>query len=361
MKPFLLGAALSQWIAISAVAGSATWNLNPTSADWNTAANWTPATVPNGANDTATFAISNTTALSLSKTTKVNGIIYNSGASAFTTTIPTPYLLTFSGAGIINNSDVTQTFVAATSRFNGIIPIIFFSGSATAGKSTNFIVEGARCPDCDGAEIHFQDTSSADQGFFTVSGGMSHLATAAIIYFEDASTAANSTFICNNDFREIPCVIVFEGTASLGNGTFTFNNGCHMGVGGANSIGDAVFTVNGDTVINGSFQSAAFVGAATVGKSIFTTNGGTASGAIGGYTAFNLSSDAGNSTIVANGGTDGVKEEKSTFSTLPQPAVPAWRFSEMRPVASATTTLRGFQSAHSKEMASFCSGPTISL
>jgi hypothetical protein len=27
-------------------AGSATWNLNPTGGDWNTAANWTPATCP---------------------------------------------------------------------------------------------------------------------------------------------------------------------------------------------------------------------------------------------------------------------------------------------------------------------------
>ncbi|PYI95728.1 MAG: hypothetical protein DMF00_15655 [Verrucomicrobia bacterium] len=29
-------------------ANSATWNLQPTSGDWNTAINWTPATVPNG-------------------------------------------------------------------------------------------------------------------------------------------------------------------------------------------------------------------------------------------------------------------------------------------------------------------------
>ncbi len=56
--PFLLSA------ASTAFAGSATWNLNPTSGDWNTAANWTPATVPNGPADTATFDISNTTGMS---------------------------------------------------------------------------------------------------------------------------------------------------------------------------------------------------------------------------------------------------------------------------------------------------------
>src|SRR6266446_2574459 len=40
--PFLLS------VATGAFGGSATWNLNPTSGDWNTATNWTPETVPNG-------------------------------------------------------------------------------------------------------------------------------------------------------------------------------------------------------------------------------------------------------------------------------------------------------------------------
>ena len=35
----------------SSPAGSGTWNLNPTSNDWNDDANWTPPTVPNGPND----------------------------------------------------------------------------------------------------------------------------------------------------------------------------------------------------------------------------------------------------------------------------------------------------------------------
>src|SRR6266702_6821498 len=37
----------------TAFAGSATWELNPGSGDWNTDANWTPATgYPNGSADT---------------------------------------------------------------------------------------------------------------------------------------------------------------------------------------------------------------------------------------------------------------------------------------------------------------------
>lgn len=47
-------------LAIRAYAGSATWNLNPATSDWNTPVNWTPASVPNGPADTATFAVSST-------------------------------------------------------------------------------------------------------------------------------------------------------------------------------------------------------------------------------------------------------------------------------------------------------------
>src|SRR5947208_3109772 len=58
-------------------AGSATWNLNPTSGNWNTAGNWTPATVPNGPGDIATFDVSNTTDVALAASITLNGIIFN--------------------------------------------------------------------------------------------------------------------------------------------------------------------------------------------------------------------------------------------------------------------------------------------
>ena len=49
-------------------AGSATWNLNPGSGIWTTATNWTPATVPNGPGDIATFAVSNVTNVQIAGT-----------------------------------------------------------------------------------------------------------------------------------------------------------------------------------------------------------------------------------------------------------------------------------------------------
>src|SRR5690349_7589918 len=71
---------LSCLIAGHSFAGSATWSANPVSGDWNTAANWTPQTVPNGPNDVATFANSNVTRISFSANTEIGQIIFASGA-----------------------------------------------------------------------------------------------------------------------------------------------------------------------------------------------------------------------------------------------------------------------------------------
>jgi hypothetical protein len=71
--------------ASPAFAGSATWDLNPGSGDWNTNTNWTPNTgYPNGSADTATFALSNTTNVSISANTEANSIVFNNPSSAFT-------------------------------------------------------------------------------------------------------------------------------------------------------------------------------------------------------------------------------------------------------------------------------------
>lgn len=62
--------------ANSSFAGSATWRANPGSGKWNAAANWTPATIPNGAADTATFAFSNITRVFFAADTEVNDIVF---------------------------------------------------------------------------------------------------------------------------------------------------------------------------------------------------------------------------------------------------------------------------------------------
>src|SRR5438105_4819174 len=123
-------------------AGSATWNLNPTSGDWNTAANWTPNTVPNDPNDIATFGASNVTNVFVSASTEVNSIVFSPGASAFTITANPTSTLTLSGTGVANNSAIEQDFVAAADQ-TGSLEALSFLNSATAGSQTVFTVNGS--------------------------------------------------------------------------------------------------------------------------------------------------------------------------------------------------------------------------
>src|SRR5688572_25329624 len=66
--------------AENALAGSATWGAMPSSGDWNTAGNWTPMTIPNSPSDIATFAQSNTPAISLTANTQVSAINFTASA-----------------------------------------------------------------------------------------------------------------------------------------------------------------------------------------------------------------------------------------------------------------------------------------
>src|SRR3954469_16042496 len=89
----------------SSYAGSATWKVNPPSAEWNRNANWTPRTVPDGPDETATFGVSNTTELSSSLGGEVDSIVFEVGASAYTIAMPV-YQFSITGTGIVNNSGI---------------------------------------------------------------------------------------------------------------------------------------------------------------------------------------------------------------------------------------------------------------
>src|SRR5438874_5393532 len=134
----------------SAFAGSATWSTSPTNGNWNSGANWSPMTVPDGPADTATFGSSSVTNISLSADTEMNlaelnGMVFNPGASAYTITarthIPDELFLSIGGVGIINNSGVIQHFVTATSNL-GYDAALTFENDATAGNMTVFTFNG---------------------------------------------------------------------------------------------------------------------------------------------------------------------------------------------------------------------------
>ena len=82
-------------------------------ADWNTAANWSPATVPAG---TATFTSSGTTTTQIrtSASTVVNALQFDAGAPAYRFDFSQP--LTVAGAGFTGNSGVA-TMTAGSLNF----------------------------------------------------------------------------------------------------------------------------------------------------------------------------------------------------------------------------------------------------
>ena len=233
-------------IAAHSFAGSATWNLDPTSGDWNTADNWTPASVPNGPDNVATFGVSNQTDVTISKATILSELIFNPGASAYTITNEKSF--TISGAGITNNSGIVQNFVATVS-LNDLI----LQGQATAGNMTLFTV-----------------TNGYPFGGF-------------MIFFSQAN-AANGTFLIEGNDTEFGSggALIFDDDSSAGNGNFTVNGGSFEGAEAGNI----------------SFQGG------SAGDGVFVINGATASGALGGEVLFS-GGTAGNATLIANPGTNG--------------------------------------------------------
>src|SRR5437870_2274953 len=190
---------------LSASADSATWNLNPNNGDWNTAANWTPATVPNGPDDVATFSLSNQTSVSIfGVEIELSSLVFDPGASAFTIafSVNLPLTgLTFSGIGIVNNSGVLQTFVCD-------LGTITFTQNATAGELIAYTkVYG----------MDFRDNASAGNCTFTREGNM-----AGLINFYDNSTADHATFTNNPGYGS---AVIFYGNSTAGNATITNEGG----------------------------------------------------------------------------------------------------------------------------------------
>ncbi|PYK12104.1 MAG: hypothetical protein DME65_05105 [Verrucomicrobia bacterium] len=224
-------------------AGSAAWKASPASGDWNTPTNWRPQTVPNGPSDIATFAGSDTTSVSFSANTEVNGIAFNPGASAFTITVASTLTLTISGAGIGNNSGLAQNFVTISDIKAGLSFIRFF-GNSTAGNG-DFYNSG---------RISFSDASNAANGtFFTNNGTVNCEPCAGSVGFADTSDAGNGTFTtAGADTTDgSPGVAFFIGTSSAGNGTFTCSPGQEGGAGGLVRFAQASSAANATLIANG--------------------------------------------------------------------------------------------------------------
>ena len=344
MKTPVLSCAIILTLSLGALsalyADSATWNLNPTSGNWNTAANWTPQTIPNGPDDIATFGGSSQTAVSLSLPVGVDSVVFSPGASAFTIYSSPLIDLAISGAGIVNNSGITQNFVANPTIDQSVAGGITFSNSATAGSNVVITIVGPNDSDeGDGGRARFLDSASADHAVFDVLGAPGPYP--ALLGFYNSSTAGNATITVHQygylvaDSSSTPpatlgnavvtnsggIIDIFDGataggatiinTADSDNEYSTLEIGSGPG-GPVASAGDATIINQGATATTSGSETF-FVQVATAGNAVITCNGTDGPSGrrkLGGAVQFGFvnSTDVGtadHATLIANGGTNG--------------------------------------------------------
>ena len=262
------------------LAGSATWGTNPSGGDWNTAANWIPATVPNGPSDVARFGRSSVTGVTISSSVEVSTVKFNTGAPAFTTNVEGIGINLFvSGAGIMNGSGVRQSFAA-----NGGHAAIFFQNTASAGNLTSF---GGDTP-----QFFFTESASAGSANFEVS---SNGVFQSSLFFWDNTTAANATIAV--DFAEAS----FADFATAANAVFTVTNSGFLAFGDNATVDNAVATCIGGNGIYGS--NIYFSQFATAAQGTFTAVGASTSDEAGSFIQFNDSTTAASGSFVINGST----------------------------------------------------------
>ena len=223
--PFLIALNLSSTPV--ARAGSATWSLNPTNSDWNTAANWSPATVPDGPADIASFALSNNHSVSFSKGTTLDSIVFDAGALSYAISNGLPKnLVSIAGGGIVNHSGNPQNLI------NGAGAKILLQSSATISDQVTITNNGSD-PTRTGGILSFRDNSSAGHALLineaSQLGGFG-----GITLFKEYASAANATIISNgSDLQGLPGGMHFRDRSTAANATLISNGGNGQGALGA--------------------------------------------------------------------------------------------------------------------------------
>jgi autotransporter-associated beta strand protein len=307
-------AAVALLAAVPARAQDATWLLNPSSGDFNTAANWNPATVPTR---TAFFGATNTPNLTLNSPfsifTEIGGFTFNAGASNYTLANPT-YSVTVNGAGIVINGG-SATFNLGTPPTGSLAQAPFiFTNSSTAGSAT--INNEAT------STLSFRDASTAGSATinnngvvtFSGSGGAGATSTAGnaninnnpggTVEFTTGSTAG-SAIINNNTTVAAGGELRFFGTA----GQAIINNTGIMFFLGVGNAGSAIIN-NTTTITNNGLPSnglLTFADNSTAGSAAIVNNG---------ILRFADSSGAGSATIINNQTVNFVDSSRADSATI---------------------------------------------
>jgi autotransporter-associated beta strand protein len=218
----ILIVAVSILAPMVAHAGSATWDLNPTSGDWNTAANWTPATVPNGTRDIATFGVSNNSDVSISGNTEVNGIILTPGGGC-SITVPPDLTFTLGGRGISGGG------VSFSLPFGGTGGgELLFTDRATAGNSS---IENS-------GFVSFVNNSTA---------GSADIENIGVIFFSNRATAGSA-----NILNLTTGFMAFSDSSSAGSANITNYDETFIEFSNTSTAGSATIGPLADIILSGS-------------------------------------------------------------------------------------------------------------
>jgi autotransporter-associated beta strand protein len=302
-------ATLLSFSAETSQAGSATWLANPATNHWNNANNWTAGGPPNGPNDIATFATSNTTDIIHTADVEVSGIVFNSGASAFTITTGATATLTLINAGITDNAAAAENFeTTGSSTANMVGGQIFFLNSATAGTAA-FTNNAATITNAGGGSTHFFGSARAGHGTFTNKLSSVSAAESGFTAFHNSSSAQNGTFMNEAGGSTFPYGgTLFYDTSTAANATIT-NEGLDSPLTlFSNSSTAATSTINNNAAV-ASYGRTVFDDNSTAANSVINNHGGTAAYMAGGELVFddvgdpNSTASAGNATINNYGGT----------------------------------------------------------
>ena len=223
------GAFLLLPLATNSYAGSATWSVSPGDGTWSEFApnNWVPNTVPNGVDDVATFGSSSITAISIVDI-DIGAIVFQPGASAYTFTMAGANTgLRVFGAGISNDSGMTQNYI-----INPPFGSILFTGSSTAGSNTVFTANPGRFGGETGATVSFLGTSNAGSGAFTAVSEQVINGFAGKIIFQDESSAGDATVTAQGSSVNGGALIQFQDKSIGGNATLIAESGSDSGDGG---------------------------------------------------------------------------------------------------------------------------------
>jgi hypothetical protein len=285
----------------------ATWSSSAASGVWNTAANWSPATVPT---DAATFGASNQTGITFAggSSASVDNIEFEGGAASytltFTETSPATPTLTISGGGVSNASSNAQVLEVAAFSASRDTPQLAFTNSANAGGSGMQYKAGPTDPSGQGGGvIRFYDTSTAGSASFEVttgSGTPPHQGSTVggEVTFSETASAGTASF---NVYGSTSTTdgdtfgnVVFHDSASAANATFTNIGATEPSGDGGNTqfydtstAGNGIFHNQGASVAGGYGGDVAFDSIATASHGHFHNYASTAGKGSGGVTSFN--------------------------------------------------------------------------